>query len=202
MGELIRYLTDQEVDMQYSNPSISKAQRWADLVAEEWSREREAMVPPLILLVEDDLDAREVLSERLVHDGYHVAAVADGLEALHFLESGLELGLEAYRPDLMISDVRMPGISGIELVARVKDLIPDLPTILMTGFGSRRLKESALEAGCDEVLFKPLSYDVLETQARRLLLSSALTPEAVSRGKTRAEDEAMELPQPPWSPYN
>ncbi len=181
--------------MDHINPTIN-AQRWADLVAEAWNRETELMVPPLILLVEDDDDSRDVLVEQFVADGYHVAAVADGSEALHFVRNGLEAGLEAYRPDVLVSDIRMPGISGLELLSEIRGLMPALPAVMMTGFGSEKLRQDALTLGCDEVLFKPLSYADMEQTVRRLLLASALVPEFNSNRKRCGEHNTK-----PWSPY-
>ena len=182
------------------NPtSLRDAQRWAESVVDAWNRQRETTVPPLVLLAEDDEAARDVLSEKLVADGFHVAAVSDGEEALQFLRRGLDENTEAYKPDLVISDIRMPRVSGLELMEEIRELAPLLPTILLTGFGDAHIRRHALKAGCDQVLFKPFDYEFLREHARRLLLTDTLVPEfGVDDDETATPEKKMT----DWSPYH
>ena len=80
-----------------------------------------------ILVVDDDPEVREILAETLVEFGYSVAQAASGEEAMPILHA---------RPDIhmVISDVRMPGMSGLDLVAEARGLRPDLRVILMSGY--------------------------------------------------------------------
>ncbi len=162
--------------MQRTPTSYRNADRWADSVVRAWHREQQARLPPLILLVEDDDAYRDVLSEKMLRDGFHVASTENGAHALHFLQTSLKEKTDAYLPDLIVSDIRMPGLDGFELLDAVREIGPLIPTILLTGFGTRRHQEKALRLGCDQFLNKPLSYETLSEHMRRLLLARALEP--------------------------
>lgn len=150
------------------------ADRWADSVVQAYNRKRNAHLPPLVLLVEDDDAYRDVLGEKMVNDGFHVASTENGAHALHFLRTSIKEQTDAYLPDLIVSDIRMPNLNGFELLDTVREISPLLPTILLTGFGTRELEERALRLGCDQFLRKPLTYSDLADHMRRLLLASAL----------------------------
>lgn len=176
--------------------SLPDAQQWAEAVVDTWRKRRTHTVPPLVLVVDDDEATREVLCEKLVHDGFHVATVCNGKEALQFLERGLDDHDETFCPDLVISDVRMPAMSGLELVEKLGEAAPLLPTILITGFGDAHLREQALRVGCDQVLFKPFDYTDLREHVRRLLLASALVPEF-----NKESNQPWTQGDSDWSPY-
>jgi PAS domain S-box-containing protein len=104
-----------------------------------------------ILLVEDDEIIREMLGQALIDAGLEVVAAADGFEALERASSGSEI-------DLVVTDTVMPGPSGPELVARLRVRRPDLPAIVMSGYG--------VDEGSEEerFLLKPFSPDELIAQ--------------------------------------
>jgi two-component system cell cycle sensor histidine kinase/response regulator CckA len=82
--------------------------------------------PAHLLLVEDDADSRDALSRLLIEMGYTVTSATNGLEALQYVES--------HEPcDAVITDVVMPGMSGVEFARRVRVLRPQLPVMLLTG---------------------------------------------------------------------
>jgi CheY-like chemotaxis protein len=89
--------------------------------------DRPAPAPPNILVVDDDADVREVIAETLVGFGYGVLQAASGEEALPVL---------AERPDIgmLITDVRMPGMSGFELAARARRMAGNLKVIITSGY--------------------------------------------------------------------
>ena len=158
-------------------PSYRNADRWAQSVVQAYNRKRQARLPPLILLVEDDDAYRDVLSEKMVADGFHVASTKNGAHALHFLRTSIAEQTDAYLPDLIVSDIRMPNLDGFELLDQVREIGPLIPTILLTGFGTEGLQERALRLGCDQFLNKPLTYNKLSEHMRKLLLASALEPD-------------------------
>ena len=84
--------------------------------------------PALILVADDDPGLRESLERTLTRDGYRVVAASDGQAALERLQSG---GI-----DLILSDLKMPGLSGIELLRAAKAIAPDVDVILLTAFGT------------------------------------------------------------------
>ena len=104
-----------------------------------------------ILVVDDSKEVREVLRELLDRYGHTVVCCEDG-------ESGL-LELETRRFDLVIADVGLPGISGLELASRVKQRSPGTTVALMTGYLDRLGPEDAQANGVDFVLGKPFSID-------------------------------------------
>jgi len=82
----------------------------------------------LILIVDDDAGQRRILEFWLKEEGYAVVTAADGV-------AGLE-AFENKSPALVISDIRMPGLSGLEMLGRIKAVSPDTPVILITAFGT------------------------------------------------------------------
>ncbi|HEV8529912.1 MAG TPA: ATP-binding protein [Methylomirabilota bacterium] len=104
-----------------------------------------------ILVVDDSKEVREVLHELLSRYGHTVVSCSDG-------ESGL-VELETRRFDLVIVDVGLPGISGLELASRLKQRWPGTTIALMTGYLDRLGPEDAKANGVDFVLGKPFSFD-------------------------------------------
>ena len=107
--------------------------------------------PAHVLVVEDDADSRNALSLLLVDMGYSVTSAASGNEGLNFLYS--EDGCDA-----VVTDVLMPGMSGVELAERARAARPGLPVVLLTGNPDGI--ESAVASGAVPLL-KPVSSDRL-----------------------------------------
>ena len=119
--------------------------------------------PAHILLVEDEKDVREALSAQLQDEGHQVVEAESGTEALSLLQQS------PY--DILLTDVMIPGISGIELVEQIADLQQQPVTIVMTGYGSVEMAVKAIKAGAFDFLQKPFSVDVLSAtieSARRV----------------------------------
>ncbi|UCD16359.1 MAG: response regulator [Candidatus Zixiibacteriota bacterium] len=110
-------------------------------------------VPPKILLVDDEKEFVHTLSERLQTRNLESSVVYDGEQALDFVKKD--------EPDVMVLDLMMPGIDGIEVLRRVKSEHPDVEIIILTGHGSEREKALATELGAFAYLQKPVSIDVL-----------------------------------------
>jgi DNA-binding response OmpR family regulator len=128
------------------------------------------MDPQRILLAEDDLEMRRFLSSALRKDGYEVVEASSGAELLTTLATYLRRPMT--RPyDLIISDQRMPGLSGLEVLEGFEgeDWLP--PFILITAFGSREIEDGALRAGAAMVLDKPFDLDDL-----RAIVSGLIGP--------------------------
>jgi CheY-like chemotaxis protein len=106
---------------------------------------------PLVLLVEDDRDTREMYSEYLTHSGLRVDAASSGRRALERAHE--------HRPNVVVTDIAMPEMDGAELSRRLRADPPtrDIPIIAVTGNAVAR----AREAGCDVVLEKPCDPDYL-----------------------------------------
>ena len=120
----------------------------------------DAPFPARLLLAEDDFELRELLACVLRADGYEVIEAVDGnqLWALLDGESSVEGGA---RFSLVVSDVRMPGLTAFEVLARLQGALRHTPVILITAFGDRTTHLRALHLGASRVLDKPFDWDEL-----------------------------------------
>ena len=112
-----------------------------------------------VLLADDDLAMRSLISDELQDEGYSVFQVADGHDALDCVDE--------CAPDLILTDLRMPH-GGLELVARFRARAPKTPIILMTAFGSIEAAVSAIQGGATDYLTKPLNLDELLYRIRQV----------------------------------
>lgn len=121
-----------------------------------------------IVVAEDDAEMRELLVLALEQDGHEIVEARNGDELFARLDSFWARGRE---PDLVISDIRMPGCSGLSVLAHMNDDERSAPVILITGFGDYELHEQATLLGAAAVLDKPFDVDELRLLARRILRS-------------------------------
>lgn len=106
-----------------------------------------------ILVVDDEPALREVLSLRIADWGHDVRVASDAAEA--------EREIERLRPDLVLSDLVMPGVSGMELLKRIKRQDDRIPVVMMTAHGNIDGAVEAMKAGASDFLSKPLDYNAL-----------------------------------------
>lgn len=109
-----------------------------------------------VLLVEDEIDLRDNIEIVLAHAGYEVLTAGDGREALTVIE--------ASPPDVVVSDISMPVMTGMQLLARVRQTMPglaDMPFIFLTALGDKEHVIDGREAGADDYLTKPVDFQVL-----------------------------------------
>jgi CheY-like chemotaxis protein len=116
-------------------------------------RKQDFTMPSKILLVDDEREFVQTLSERLLMRDMGSAVAYDG-------ESALEVVRED-EPDVMILDLKMPGIDGIEVLRRVKDSQPEIEVIILTGHGSDADRETCLKLGAFAYLQKPVDVEEL-----------------------------------------
>jgi len=106
-----------------------------------------------VLIVDDEEELVSALEERLRLRGFEARGVTTGADALAFLDT---------EPcDVVVLDVKMPGLGGIEVIRRIKRQRPRLEVILLTGHGSSVSVEEGMEAGAFEYLMKPVKIDDL-----------------------------------------
>lgn len=134
-----------------------------------------------VLVVDDDPVIGKSFDRVLSKKGYAVVTARDGDEAL------MKLASETY--DVVYTDIRMPGISGLEVAERVKATHPWTPVVIITGYGTAEGERRAKAAGVAEFIHKPLSPATIEGSARRALTpatetSEAAEPEAPAREST------------------
>ncbi len=100
-----------------------------------------------VLLAEDDPGQRRVMEDLLTEEGYTVSPVASGEEALQqFREE---------TPDLVLTDMSMPGMSGLDLLGELKHLAPQVPVIIITAFGTIRTAVEAMRGGASSTSQNP-----------------------------------------------
>jgi len=119
-----------------------------------------AASPARLLLAEDDFELRELLACVLRSDGHEVVEVRDGNELWALLSR--EIGKDGQNPfSLVVSDVRMPGLSAFDVLARLQRTLSETPVILITAFGDQTTHLRAQRLGASRVLDKPFDCDEL-----------------------------------------
>lgn len=108
-----------------------------------------------ILVVDDEGAIRYSITKTLQRVGYHVEAAASGEEALEMMQN------RAY--DVVLTDIRMPGLTGVELLRRIKEQAPDAVVILLTGYASLETAIESLRLGAHDYLVKPSSSQDIRT---------------------------------------
>ncbi len=128
------------------------------------------MAKERILIVDDEANARTALAELLRDEGYLVETAADGFKALPKLED--------FSPDLVVTDLKMPGLYGLELMAKVRERDPECVVIVMTAFGAIESAVQAMRQGAADYLSKPVNVEELSLVLGRELERKRLRAEA------------------------
>ena len=126
-------------------------------------------MPPKILIIDDDSSLRRVLEYNLQQEGYDVCTAADG-------ESGLRLFIEK-SPSIVITDLKMPGMGGFQLLSAVKERSPATVVIVLTAFGAIDTAVEAMKLGAFDYLTKPFNREELKLTVRKGLQLQGLTEE-------------------------
>jgi DNA-binding response OmpR family regulator len=127
-----------------------------------------------VLVVDDDPTVSDVVRRYLEQDGCRVRLAADGV-------AGLD-AVAAERPDLVVLDLMMPGLDGLEVCRRLRRQLPDLPVVMLTALGEEADRVLGLEVGADDYVTKPFSPRELVLRVRSVLRRSVpTTPPAVLR---------------------
>lgn len=119
------------------------------------------MARELILVVDDDASQRRLIEFWLKEEGYSVATASDG-------DAGLR-AFEDKSPALVVADIRMPGLNGLDLLGRIKAISSDAPVILITAFGTVSDAVGAMKLGAADYVLKPLNPEELKLNVRRAL---------------------------------
>jgi CheY-like chemotaxis protein len=121
-----------------------------------------------ILVVDDEPDVREMVCRMLAQGGYGTCEAADGAEALASLRAGLPV-------DLVLSDVAMPQLNGVQLVEALSVSHPGLPVLLMSGYAVQDLVARGIAAPCG-IVMKPFTPERLLDEVRRCLSEWSAPP--------------------------
>ncbi|MGI5057956.1 sigma-54-dependent transcriptional regulator [Treponema pectinovorum] len=139
-----------------------------------------------ILVIDDEKNIREGLAADFEMDGYNVKLAANGKEGLDYLSKG--------DVDIVITDLRMPGISGEDVLKQVTTQMPGIPVIVLTGHGSIDSAVSAMQNGAYDFLTKPLNLEHLELVVKRALKGRELSlqhQELLSEVKSKSLDNMI-----------
>jgi len=112
-----------------------------------------------VLLVDDEQEFVETLADRLAIRDLQTSTAHNGQEALSAVKEN--------EPDVIVLDLKMPGLHGIDVLRRLKDAYPNIEVIILTGHGSPRDEEAARGLGAFDYLKKPADFETLVTQIRR-----------------------------------
>lgn len=118
----------------------------------------------MILIIEDDEMILKTLEFRLRKDGYEVIAARNGKEALEKLQS------DAENLRLVITDLMLPFVTGMEILSHVKSHTPDLPVIVLSAADEESTIMDAFKLGADDFIAKPFSPGELSLRVKRLLI--------------------------------
>jgi len=118
-----------------------------------------------ILVIEDDQEMRSLLKDFFEEEGFEIDSVSNGSEAFRILVRELF--------DLVITDIRMPGLTGLDILPGIKKLQPEAPIIVITAFGSEEVHRRAIERGATAYLEKPLHFHELKTMIHEIMSSKA-----------------------------
>ena len=114
-----------------------------------------------ILVVDDERSMREMLSILLEREGYEAVEAKNGQEALQLFETSIF--------DMVISDIQMPGINGIDLLGRIKKLAPEVPVLMITAFATADQAVDAIKLGAFHYFTKPFNNDEIRALVRNAL---------------------------------
>ena len=121
------------------------------------NRDQSARERPLVLVTDDHADTRLMFRTMLGMRGYSVIEAADGEQAVLLTESAA--------PDLILMDGTLPGLDGLGATRRIRELskVRKTPIVFICGRAEPNYRASALDAGCDDFLLKPLDFDLLRS---------------------------------------
>ncbi len=132
-----------------------------------------------ILVVDDEEEIRRLLQRTLVKYGYHAIGAEDAIQGL--------VQLQDHQVDLVITDIRMPGIDGLDFIEQIHDLNPDLPVIVITGFGTYQTAMEAVRRGAFFFISKPFDNEtMIDTVKKGLRI-----PHAARKGATATLDARL-----------
>src|SRR5207302_6265665 len=141
---------------------------------------------PRVLIIEDDADNRRVIADLFTREDWNVLEADDG-------DAGLELALRD-RPELILCDLLMPKSNGFQVCRTIREQLQPTKIIVVSGRDYGVDRASALQAGADEYLLKPISWELLSNTIDRLLPQIPRRP----RPTSVAEDESVPARIRPW----
>jgi two-component system, OmpR family, alkaline phosphatase synthesis response regulator PhoP len=169
-----------------SSPSSSPLQTSVHPLSRVKSLES-GMIKQSVLVVEDEEDIRELVSYNLLKEGYQVAGVATGEEALSAIESK--------PPDVVLLDLMLPGLDGLSVCRKMKEneLTRSIPVIMLTAKGEESDIVTGLNLGADDYIAKPFSPKVLLARLRAVLRRKEAEVGMSAQGDDDEDQEVIEI---------
>ncbi len=115
-----------------------------------------------IMIIEDDEEMRSLLEDFFEAEGFKTDSASNGADALRILSKN--------HFDLVITDIRMPGLTGLDILPTIRRLKPEIPIIVMTAYASDDARRRSLERGATAYLEKPVHLSKLRTVIREIML--------------------------------
>ena len=119
------------------------------------------MISYRILIVDDEKSQRDMLAGSLKKEGYSVATAESGFEAIKFCQDK--------HFEVALIDLKMPGMDGIELLKKLKEINPEIPVIIMTAYGTIETAVEAMKLGAYHYVSKPINLDELKLNVKKAL---------------------------------
>src|SRR5262249_18513813 len=137
--------------------------------------------PARVLIADDNPDNREIFQTRLATQGYEIVVATDGEEALSLARE--------FTPDLLLLDVMMPKMDGVDVCRNLKadPSLPFIPVIIITAKSGTQDVITALEAGADEYLTKPIDHGALVARVKSMLRIKGLNDTVIEQSQKLAE---------------
>ena len=139
------------------------------------------LVPPSVLLVDDEASFVETLSKRIAKRNLKVSVALSGLEALDKLKAGGG----ASNFDVVILDVKMPGMDGLETLAAIKQKHPNMEVIMLTGHATVESAIEGMKAGAFDYLMKPCDIDLLLAKIDRAVVKKREHEEKILQARAQ-----------------
>lgn len=144
-----RQVTPQEETL----PSVEKTIDGTDDTTAQETKE-EAKSTEKTILIAEDTDSNYILTKAILGRLYHLERAKDGMEAVTMFEE--------IRPDLILMDMKMPNLGGLDATKIIRELSPDVPIIALTAYAYEHDKQAAFDAGCNDFLTKPFTQEILK----------------------------------------
>jgi CheY-like chemotaxis protein len=119
-----------------------------------------------IMIIDDDEEMRSLLKDFFEEEGFETDSASNGVDALRTLSKD--------HFDLVITDIRMPGLTGLDILPRIRRLKPEIPIIVMTAYASDDVRRRSLSGGATTYLEKPIHLSKLRTVIREVVLRKQL----------------------------
>ncbi len=116
-----------------------------------------------VLIIEDDEEMRSLLKDFFAEEGFETDSISNGFESLGILTQKIF--------DLVITDIRMPGLTGLDILPRIKKIQPEVAIVVITAFGTEEVRRKAFERGANAYLEKPIHFQELRGLIHDVILA-------------------------------